>query len=43
MKKEDGTMAKNNNDNMRVMHPQFQKLFNNHQPTDFRVIELIKK
>ena len=43
MKKEDGTMVDNYKDNMRVMHPHFQKVFNNHQPTDFRLLELIKK
>ena len=41
--KEDVTTTKNYKDNMRVMQPQFQKLFNNHQPKDFRIIELIKQ
>ena len=42
-KKEDGTISENNKDNMIVMNPHFQKVLNNNQPTDFRVIELIKQ
>ena len=37
------TMAENCNENMRVVHSHFQKLFNNHQPTDFRLIDIIKQ
>ena len=37
------TMAENCNENMRVVHSHFQKLFNNHKHTDFRVLEIIKQ
>ena len=36
-------MAYNDKENMRFMHPHFQKVFKNHQPMDFRIINLIKK
>ena len=36
-------MDDNDKENMRVMHPKFQKVFNNHQPTDFRVFDIIKQ
>ena len=39
----DVMMAQNDKENMRVMHPHLKKLFNNNQPTEFRVIELIKQ
>ena len=41
--KEDGTISENDKENMRAMHPHFQKLFNNHQPTEFRVPKIIKQ
>ena len=31
-------MVDNDKDNMRVIHPHFKIVFNNHQPTDFSVL-----
>ena len=36
-------MEDNYRENMRVIHPHFQIVFNNHQPTDFRVFDIIKQ
>ena len=41
--KKDGTMAENDRQKIRVMHPHFQKVFNNNQPMDFSVLDLIKQ
>ena len=41
MKKEDMKMDGYDKDNMRVIHPHFQKVFNNHQ--GFSVLDLIKQ
>ena len=43
MNKEDVTMAENDKDNMRVVYFHIQKVFNNHQRTDFSVLNLIKQ
>ena len=43
MKKEDGTVTENDKDNMIFKHPHLQKVFNNHQPTYFIVLDLIKQ
>ena len=43
IKKGYGTMAKNYEENVRFMKPHFQKIFNNHQPTDSSVLDLIKQ
>ena len=42
-KKEYGTIADNTKENMRGIHPHIEKLFNNNQPTKFRVLDLIKQ
>ena len=36
-------MAENDKQKIRVMHPHFQKVFNNNQPMDFSVLDLIKQ
>ena len=36
-------MSDNEKYNMGFMNPQFQRVLNNHQPTDFRAINIIKQ
>ena len=36
-------MAENDKDNTRVVNTHFQKSFNNNQPTDFSVPQIIKQ
>ena len=43
MKMEDGSLAKNSKDNMRVMYPHFQRVFNNHREVDTQVLEQLKQ
>ena len=43
MRKEDGTMGDNYKENMRVLHSYFQILFKNHQPTYFRILDIVKQ
>ena len=43
MKKEDGKIATNDKENMRFMYPHFIKVFNNHQPTEFSKLGIIKQ
>ena len=40
---EDGTMADNDKENTIVVYPHFQRVFNNHKPKGFSVLELIKQ
>ena len=41
MKTEDGSLASNDKENMQVMYPHFQRVFNNHRAVDNSVIDLI--
>lgn len=43
MRMEDGTLAKDHKDNMKVMYPHFQRVFNNHRPVDDTVLQLVKE
>ena len=43
MKMEDGKLASDDKENMSVMYPHFQKVFNNHRPVDHNVLELVKQ
>ena len=43
MNKKYGKISNNDKDNMRFMYLCFQNVFNNHQPTDFSVLKIIKQ
>ena len=43
MKMEDGTKAGNDAENMEVMYPHFQKVFNNHRPVNFSILDRVKQ
>jgi hypothetical protein len=41
MRLPDGRLAKNAAENMSVMYPHFQRVFNNHRPTNSTILELV--
>ena len=40
---DDGTLASSDKENMRVMQPHFQQVFNNHRPVDMTVLDLLRQ
>ncbi|KAL7527281.1 hypothetical protein ACHAXR_003829, partial [Thalassiosira sp. AJA248-18] len=43
MKRSNGDLNTNDDENMEVMQPHFQRVFNNHRPADLSALELIKQ
>ena len=43
MRMEDGKKAGNDKENMEVMYPHFQRVFNNHRPVDDSVLDLLEQ
>jgi len=43
MRMENGKLAKDHKDNMKVMYPHFQRVFNNHRPVDSTILQLVKQ
>ncbi|KAL7525760.1 hypothetical protein ACHAXR_003162, partial [Thalassiosira sp. AJA248-18] len=43
MKRSNGNLATNDDENMEVMQPHFQKVFNNHRPVDLSALNLIEQ
>ncbi|KAL7524551.1 hypothetical protein ACHAXR_000620, partial [Thalassiosira sp. AJA248-18] len=43
MKRSNGDLATNDDENIEVMQPHFQRVFNNHRPVDLSALELIKQ